>query len=105
MRLYALFTSGKNREQQTGVASAVACPERSSRGKNEGLGPPFTACSDARGSSRADQRCTVPCSLSCGKPLLYGVGPGPPAFGPGIPMVFPADGLGIGADGGIELPV
>ena len=32
---------------------------------------------------------------------LYGVRPGPPALGPGIPMLFPPDGLGIGAGGGI----
>ena len=28
-----------------------------------------------------------------GAPVLYGVNPGPPGFGPGMPIGFPPDGL------------
>jgi hypothetical protein len=75
------------------------------------LPAPLGACSGDRGSWQAGQRCTVPRSLSCGTPLLYGVRPGPPALGPGIPMLFPPwvggciGELGIAPPGGIALPV
>ena len=35
-------------------------------------------------------------------PVVYGVKPGPPGFGPGIPIGFPPDGLAGCADAGAQ---
>jgi len=37
-------------------------------------------------------------------PVLYGVRPGPPGLGPGIPMGFPPDGLAGCANTGAQNP-
>jgi hypothetical protein len=35
-------------------------------------------------------------------PVLYGVSPGPPGFGPGVAMELPPDGLAVCAQAGAE---
>ena len=44
-----------------------------------------------RGAVRGGRRCR----LSWVGPELYGVSPGPPGFGPGVPMELPPDGLAV----------